>query len=300
MENFREKRLERQLRTQRTISIVIAVLFLLAVAGVAFLFVRNQNLTAEKEELFREKGGLLSDLRTAEEVNAQLQADIQRLNGQLDIAGEYAASLEAGIETRDIRISRLIRQVAGMEQLRARVAELELLEEEFPRIEMEKQELHTQIQSLDAGISSLQNRNQGLISLTEEAAYLKAYNICVHNHRDRWLGRPVTMERAARVNRTTVTFEINGNIFIEKGSKNIHLLMTDPGGNVIEPSEETFMIRESGITSNFTEFTNIQYNQRSVPLGFTINHDKKLDPGAFIMEVYIDGVKAGAKEFLLE
>jgi len=175
-----------------------------------------------------------------------------------------------------------------------------LLEEEFPRIEMEKQELHTQIQSLDAGISSLQNRNQGLISLTEEAAYLKAYNICVHNHRDRWLGRPVTMERAARVNRTTVTFEVNGNIFIEKGSKNIHLLMTDPGGNVIEPSEETFMIRESGITSNFTEFTNIQYNQRSVPLGFTINHDKKLDPGAFIMEVYIDGVKAGAKEFLLE
>lgn len=300
MENFREKRLERQLKSQQSTTIVIAVLLLLSILGNVFLFVRSSSVNNEKEELTRERDQLVTENQVAEESNAQLQADIQKLNEQVNAIRESAAALEAEILTRDRRIAQFRRQVAEIEELRMRVAELEKLEEEFKKLEVERQGLMADLHKLSEQLSALEKQHRELESKVEQATYLKAYNICVHNHRDRLLGRPVTMEKATRVNRTTVSFEINGNIFVENGSKNLHLVMIDSDGNVIKPSAETFTVAETGASSRYTEYTSIQYNQRSVPLNFTLRHDEKLDPGTYSMEVYIDGVKAGAKEFNLE
>lgn len=300
MENFREKRLERQLKSQQSTSIIIGVILLLSILGNVFLFVRNGTINNEKEELIIENDALLTDKQMVEEKNTQLQADIQELNEQINVVRESAAALQAEIQARDSRIARLRNQVAEIEQLRIQVAELELLKEEFREIEQERQNLLTELQDLGEKLSKLKEQNDSLTGKIDDAANLKAYNICVHNFRDRWLGRPVEMEVARRVNRTMVSFEINGNILVEPEQKDIHLLMIDPGGNVVNPSVETFTIAETGRTSNFTEYTSIQFNRRPVPLNFTITHEDKLDSGTFRMEVYIDGVNSGIQEFNLE
>ncbi len=300
MENYREKRLERQLKSQQSTSIVIAVILLLSILGNVFLFVRNSTMNNEKEELNRELATVTAGKEAAEEANAQLKADIAELNTQINAIRESAAAMEAEISSRDARISGLRNQVAEIDQLRQQVAELEALRKEFTRLEEERQQLMDDLQQLKEKLSEMETRHQALLARVEEATYLKAYNVCVTNLRDRWLGRPVTMELARRVNRTTVSFEINGNILVEPGSKSIHLVMTDPEGNVVNRSPETFTISDSGDTSYFTEYTAIQYNRQSVPLSFTLVHEDRLETGTFLMEVYIDGVLSGGKEFSLE
>ncbi len=300
MENYREKRLERQLKSQQSTSIVIAVILLLSILGNVFLFVRNSTMNNQNEELDRQLAAMTTEKEAVEQANAQLKADINDLNNQINEVRESAAALEAEINTRDSRIAGLRNQVAEIDQLRQQVAELEALREEFTRLEEERQQLMAELQQLNEKLAEMETRHQALLARAEEATYLKAYNVCVFNLRDRWLGRPVTMELARRVNRTTVSFEINGNILVEPGQKEIHLVMTDPAGNVINGTQETFMISGSGNTSQYTKFRTIEYNRQSVPLSYTIVHEDRLDSGTFRMEVYIDGVLSGGKEFSLE
>ncbi len=300
MENYREKRLERQLKSQQSTSIVIAVVLLLSILGNVFLFVRNSTMNNEKEELNRELATMTASKEAAEELNAQLKSEITELNNQINSIRESAIALEAEINARDARIANLRNQLAEIDRLQQEVAELEVLREEYTSLEKEKQELMNDFQQLNEKLSEIEVRKQALQARLDEAAYLKAYNVCVNNLRDRWLGRPVTMELARRVNRTAVSFEINGNILVEPGLRNIHLVMTDPEGNVVNRSQEAFTIAGSGDTSHYTEYTAIQYNRQSVPLSFTLVHEDRLESGTFSIEVYIDGALSGGKEFSLE
>jgi hypothetical protein len=300
MENFREKRLERQLKSQQTTSIIIAVLLLLSIIGIVFLFIRNGNIRDENEELRTEINRHITDRQAAEEANVQLKADIQRLNAQLDEIRESALGLEAEIRTRDARIATLRRQTGEeIVELREQVAELETLRKEYEELEKERKGLLTKLEALNDELTRLKAQHEDLVTKVDGLRYLRAYNIWVHNHRDRWLGRPVTMERASRVNRTTVSFAISSNIFVDTGQKEVYLVITDPDGDVVNASQETFTINDTGDSSRYTEYTSVQYDHLPIPLNFSIIHEDRLESGTYTVEVYIDGLKAGMTEFTL-
>lgn len=300
MENFREKRLERQLKSQQNISIVLGIILLLAILGIVFLFVRNNRLSDEKEELEGEKTMLTDNLQSVEESNAELQAEIRTLNEEIEKLRENAAELELEIQGREARIARLNRELVKMEDLRAEIIEYESLEEEFEKVKEEKLDLLGQLEAVNKQLSDLEEQYESLVSKVEGATYLKAYNICVHNFRDRWICRPVSMDVARRVDRTTLSFEINENLLVDPAKMDIHVVITGPDDNVVSPSTETFTIEDTGETSNFTAYTSIDYDRQPVPLDFSIEHDINLESGTYRVEVYIDGVESGTKEFMLE
>ncbi len=300
MENYKEKRLERKFKTQQTTSIVLAVILLLSIIGNIFLFIRNSRISNEKEDIALEKRMIIEDKLAVEETNAQLQSEITTLKERINLLEEDVAFLELEIQTREARIARLSRQVFEKDELRQQIAELEEVEDEYKKIKEEKQKLVTELESLKEQLSRQEEEYESLAGKVEEATYLHAYSICVHNFRDRWLCRPVAMDVARRVDRTTVSFEINANIFVEPGEKNVYLLMIGPDENIINPSTETFTIEETGVSSNYTRHTTIQYENQSVALNFTVEHDVNLDSGTYLMQVYIDGEDSGNKKFTLE
>lgn len=300
MENFKEKRLEREVKAQKTTSIVIAVILLLSIVGNVFLVVRNSTINNEKEELVKEKNLVEEDKILAEESNAQLKAEIEILNEQLEELEEAAADLKVEIHARDARISRLRRETFEMDDLRRQIAELEKIEQEYEKIEDEKNNLLAELEELNNQLLRQEEENKNLNERIMEATYLRAYNICVNNFRDRWICRPVYMDVAGRVDRTSISFEINDNLFVEQGEKNIHMVMTGPDGSIIEPSTGTFTIEDTGETSEYTEHEQIKYDNESVTLSFDIEHTVSLEPGSYMIQVYIDGKESGAKEFSLE
>jgi uncharacterized protein YlxW (UPF0749 family) len=302
MENFREKRLERQLKSQQTTGIVLGVVLLLSILGNIYLIVRNSRISDEADLARQESNELVAETETLEIRNQQLQSDIRSLNEQMEQLRETTAALEGELQTRDRRIAQLRRQFPEIEQaLEDQTAEFDALEQEYRMLEEERQQLLTKLESLDQELSGLRGEYEALTALVDKATYLQAYNISVVNLRDRWLwGRPVIMDNASRVTRTIVSFEINSNILVDPAQKDVHLVMINPNGEVINPSNSNFTIAGTGEASSYTEHTTIDYDQQSVRQEFTIDHEDGLTSGTHIIEVYIDGDFAGSKEFELE
>ena len=301
MENFREQRLERQLKSQQTTSIIIGVVLLLSILGNIYLIVRNSRISDEAESARQERNELVAETETLVIRNEQLQSDIRSLDVQMDQLRETSDALEGELQTRDRRIAQLRRQFPEIEQaLEDQTAEFEALEEEYRMLEEERQQLLTKIESLDQELAGLRSEHEALTALVDKATYLQAYNISIVNLRDRWLwGRPVIMDNASRVTRSIVSFEINSNLLVEPAQKDVHLVMINPNGEVIN-SNDTFTITETGEASNYTEHTTINYDQQSIRHEFTIDHEDGLISGTHIIEVYIDGDFAGSREFELE
>jgi hypothetical protein len=301
MENFREKRLEQQLKSQQSTSIIIGVILLLSILGNVFLFIRNSGLNNENEELITEKNQLIAEVQSAEETNMQLGAQVEDLNQQMKQEREGAESLEGQVATRDTRIANLRRQIAQAEEAdELRAEELDAAGQEIKRLENERQELMVELELINERLTGLRSQHEALTRQIEEVSYVTVYNIAVNHLRDRWLGRPVTMEVARRVNRTEVSFEIDGNIFVEPGLIDVYLLMKDADGNIINPSEETFTNEETGESVPYTEHAEIEYNHEPVPVEFSIGYDDRLASGTYNMEVYLNGELRGQKQFELE
>jgi hypothetical protein len=301
MENFREKRLEQQLKSQQTTSIVIGVVLLLSILGNILLFLRTSSLNTENEELIREKNMLISERQEIEEANVQLESEIENLNEQIAQIREGAETLETQVATRDSRIAVLRRQISEAEQAgEMQAAELEAAGEEIKKLENERQELLVELELINERLSGLRSQHDALTRQIEQVSYVTVYNIAVNHLRDRWLGRPVTMEVARRVNRTEVSFEVDGNVFVEPGLINVHLLMVDANGDIVSPSEDTFTRADTQESVPYTKFAEIEYNHQPVPVNFTILHDERLESGNFRMEVYLNGELRGETQFELE
>lgn len=302
MENFREKRLERQLKSQQTTSIVIGVILILSIIGNVFLLIRNNRLSDDADTVRQERNIAISEREASEERVSQLGNQIQSLEQQVNELREINADLESEIQVRDRRIAQLRRQFPEIEQeLEKHIAQLEELEGEYATLQEEREELRAKMESLEEELSDLRSQYDAQAALIDEATFLQAYNISVVNLRDRWLwGRPVYMEDAGRISRTLISFEINSNILVEPATKDVHLLMLDPDGEVINPSTDNFTIAESGESRNYTAHTTINYDQQRMPVSFEILHDDRLSEGDYTIEAYIDGDYAGSKVIQLD
>ncbi len=298
MENFREKRLERQLKSQQTTSIVIGIILLLSILGNVYLVIRSSRIAGETETIRFQRDQVIEERNDAEERSARLESEIENLEGQVSQLRETAATLESQIQTRDRQLAQLRRQFPEIEEaLEEQVAEFQQLEEEYRMLEEEREQLLTKLESLDQELANLRNEFKAQTELIDRATYLQAYNISVVNLRDRWLwGRPVIMDNASRVTRTEVSFEINSNILVEPAVKDVHLIMIDPEGEIVNRSEAT----EPGPIRDFTQHTIIDYDQQAFPLAFSIELEDGLQEGTHTIEVYIDGNFAGRREFNLE
>jgi predicted RNase H-like nuclease (RuvC/YqgF family) len=302
MENFREKRLERQLKSQQTTSIVIGIILVLSVIGNVFLLVRNSRLANEVEDVSRAREMALDERQVSEERVVQLESEIGTLEQQVNELQEISANLESQLQARNRQLAQLRRQFPEMEEeLQKHVAEIERLEQEYQDMQQEREGLISKLESLETELSQLRGEYEAQTALMREATVLQAYNISVVNLRDRWLwGRPVYMEDAGRVSRTLVSFEISSNILVDPARKNVHLIMYNPEGEVMYPSTDTFTVAETGASFYYTEREEIDYEQQRVPLDFEIGHDDRLESGTYSLEVYIDGRFAGGKQFVME
>lgn len=289
-------------KSEQTKNIVIGIILALLVLGIIYLIVRNNRISDEREEVRLEKNEVVTERDAIEETNAQLESEIESLNEQVNELMDSTAVLLEQIEIRDNRIVQLRRQFPQLrEELREEIAKREELEQQYEQLEEDKNELMEKIENLEQELSSLRDDLEAKAMLIEEATYLQAYNICFVNIRDRWLWfKPVIMENASRITRTVVSFEINSNILVEPAQKDVYLLMIDPNDEIVNPSEESFIITDTDTNSNYTQHTTIDYDQQSVQLEFTIQHDNSLEEGSYMIEVYIDGKHAGSEKFELE
>ncbi len=279
-----------QYKQDRTLKItlgIIIVLLLLSLVGMFVFMNRSGNLSDEKELLQADK--------------QQLETDNQRVIAERDASQEEAAEYKREKERLQADHEQKVREMgARINHFRSRAAEVAELKEqieEFKQMQVDYELLQEQHDGLveehevlRGKFAVLSEQHELLQDSISGARDMKVYNVRHLTKWDRWLWADrYNVNRARRVDQTTITMELDGTPFTQQGERVVYLNMVNPYGEVMYPSQEEFTITETGEPVPYTQKREVDFTGESLPLEFTIDHPERLEAGTYLIEVYLDG-----------
>lgn len=294
-----EKGQKKQLLAYQVSTIVLAVLLVIAIIFGFIYANRAGNLSDEKDQLTAQVDRLNRDLRA---LNESLELKDEIIAEKDTLIDQLRKEHISVVEEKDRRIANLSWRVT------TRAKEVEeaneknvLLMAEMEALETQQDILNDELAKLRQELNVLTSTHEQLLQQVELAKELKVYNM---NLLTKWERRicpdRYNISKARRVDYTFVNFEIDGTVFSETGTKNVHLVMINPMGEVMNASTEMFTIKDSGETSAYTEMQQINYTDSPVLVEFNVIHPERLQAGTYQIKAFVDGVLSRSKEMLLE
>ncbi len=285
--------------------IIVAAVLILSIIGNIIYMTRAGRLSDEKEVLVSEKESLQTEKTVLNESIEVKDGIIEERNEQLELMEEEHKAIVA---EKDARIAQLNRMVTARANDVEEQKELnDELKGEKEALELEIEKLKDEIYELEQEMDALASAYEQLEEKTRIAEALNTYNISVLTKWDRWLcADRYNISRARRVDHTWVSFEVDGSIFTEPGTKSVHMLLFDPNDELMYGSGDTFQASEAhedGLQLDeleYTEMREIEYAHEPVLLEFDIVHENRLQPGPYRIAVYLDGKLSRTKVFTLE
>lgn len=295
MENSQKK----QLLAYQVSTIVLAVLLVIAVIFSFRYSNRAGRLSDEKDQLIAQVDKLKSDLSELNESLYLKDAIIAEKDTLIDQLRKEHASI---IEEKDRRIANLGWRVnTRSKELEEANEKNVLLVAENDALATQQDLLNDELARLRQELNTLTSVHEQLLQQVELTKELKVYNM---NLLTKWERRicpdRYNVSKARRVDYTFINFEIDGTVFTETGTKNVHLVMTDPMGEIMNATSDLFVIKDSGYESAYTDMQQINYDNTPVLVEFNILHPERLMAGTYQINAYVDGVLSRTKEMVLE
>ena len=276
----------------------LGLLLLLALIFLIVLIFRGDRLTSEKQTLQEQKTALTEEKQQLLDEKKKFQEDISVLEIEIDT---ITSRFERQLAEKEARLTALRYQNRMMDQLDSRIAEYREMEEEYEDLKKQYSTLQADKDSLKSRVENLLAEKKSLKDSIDNSRGLNAYHIYPLTKWERWLcADRYNISRAQRVDETTITFEIAGSPFTESGSRMVYLRITDPGGSVLYPSEDSFETNETGNQKFYTKAKEIEYTGKDMPMTFIVEHEDDLQPGKYGIEVYIDGKLTESGQMILE
>jgi cell division protein FtsB len=278
--------------------IILGILLLLSLIFLVIFTLRSKRLANENETLEGEKRILIDEfqsIRSERDVTREQAADIEVEAERLKVA------YEEEIRNRDAQISGLRARANEVTQLRQQVEEFKLMQADYESLQAQHTGLSAEHKALNDQFNVLSSQFTMLQDSVDMTRGLHVYNITPLTKWERWLWADrYNVSQARRVDQTEITFEIAATPFAMTGARNVYLNMLNPEGQIMYPSEETFIKNDTGETVPYTQMQEIEFSGEKVPLRFKVEHPERLDPGNYRFEVYIDGNLVNSKELILE
>lgn len=289
--------------TDKTKKTVIAVLvLLLAGLGVySFLDHKKQtdaitDLTAEKQEVMAELKQLKTQYDEAIAENTSLSTELAKEKHQIE---EYIDSLKKIKFTNRKTVlfyKNKIQELTRKTQ-RLMVANDSLVKKN-ESLTLENQDLEVQKDSLSQNLKkqhqtndTLLQKNVDLSSKVALASQIRANGYAVTTFDKRRSGKFKPTQKARRINTFKVSFNINENPLAKERDVPVYVVVKAPNGDVLK--SKGFFTDANGERIAFTDKTAVPYHQLAVVTDVIIDVDDiKLEKGAYLIDVYLDGKKA--------
>ncbi len=290
---------ERQQKSMLIGLIVLAAVLLLSIIGNIVYMSRSGRLSDEKDKLITEKEVLQNEKTVLNETVEIKDGIIEEHKEMIEIQAEEHAGI---VQEKDARIAQLSRRAA------ANANDLKEQQETNKKLRAEKEELMGKYEMLTGEFEKTRQELDALASTHEQlqeqakiAEQLKVNNLCILNKWERWLcADRYNVSQARRVDHSYIHFEVDGTVFTQAGTKDIHLLIYNPAGGLMYASSEMFAINETGEESPYSIKSQIEYAHEPVHVEFNILHPERLQAGIYNIEVYIDGILSRPSEMILE
>ncbi|PKP19271.1 MAG: hypothetical protein CVU05_11765 [Bacteroidetes bacterium HGW-Bacteroidetes-21] len=160
------------------------------------------------------------------------------------------------------------------------------------------------IQNLEAEISDIKGKNEGLskentdfLKQIESVKFLTVTNIKVENSPE---GKTELTNKAKSVSKTTVLFEFMPNSIVPTGKKTVNVVLLDSKGKVVSPTNKKFKPISGNEDIACSAEMQVDYKEKAEKIKIGISHPKKLIPGKYKVEIYTNGYLSGRSDFVLE
>jgi DNA gyrase/topoisomerase IV subunit A len=290
---------ERNIQNQRTGLIVVSALLALSLIGNVILLVRNSRLSNERDQALAQVEVTATQWEQQGRELQQLQDELQTLRTQ---RAELETDLTAELEDRDTRVAQLNRRIRTLEgNVQNLRQENENLHQALNNIEADYQTARNELEWTRTQLQDREATGEAMADSIARARPLRAYNIFPLTYWDRWIfADQYNVTRARRVDETHVSFEVAGTVFSPQGPRDVYLVMIDPEGQVMNNQGQVFEIQETGEQMAYTRQQQINFSDDPISVNFVVEHDQRLQPGDYQLQVYIDGRLSRTSTMTLE
>ncbi len=251
---------------------------------------------SSKNVLQNEYNSALQRLDELTSMNSSLDSLVKTKNSEVENLKSRISSLlkKQNKTAADLaEAKRLIEELNG--KISGYVEEIEVLRGENLQLKTEKQDLITQKEQLQQEYDQTKEQKKTVEEKLDVASTLNASNINVVTIDERRSGKEVEKERAKRVDKIRVTFDVFNRVG-DEGSKDVYVVITDPSGNVVSNEalgSGRFTTREEG-EKVFTKKASVNFSAgKSAPVVVEWKPGTKFVGGAYKVSIYNNGFKIG-------
>ena len=289
---------EQNKKSQKLIA-VIALLMLLAGMGDIILYRKNLTLGSERNQAVLHSDSLLASKLNSDKQVSTLTENVETCNKRASELEYEISSLKKEAEARKAEINKLKNSggasAASKKQIKALLKQNEVCNDQVKKLLAEVGQLESKNKELNDKIGSLMADKEDLKNKLDKAKALKAYEIVVTNFKNQKI-----TQKARKTNRINFKYLIPENQMAESGSKEVHLLIINPKGQVVSPKGLKFENKTLNKEQVFSAQKTINYNNQDLTTSLDFECNCKLDKGNYKTEIYIDGLMAGKKDFILK
>lgn len=159
--------------------------------------------------------------------------------------------------------------------------------EEKEKVSTEINKLKTDISNLDAKYNKEKISSQKKDELLSYASKLSLSNFVLRSFKVRSNGKEVETDKASKIDRIKVSFDINENLLANSGEKKIYMVIKKPTGETV-----TFTNRNSGVfTYNnkktlFSDSSTFNYDKDKMQTLEFVWDSEDFSRGDYVMEIY--------------
>lgn len=242
-------------------------------------------MEAELDRLSEENLELSESLKMAQDSVRMGIADLRLQLAQNDLSSEQLAQAQTEINRLRDELARYSEEVGS---LRSRNASLI----------SERDKLRVEISNSSDRVSELEEENVDLVDKIWLAAALKVSNITINGIRERSRDRESQENRARRVDKFEIAFNIVDNPLAEPGLHDVYMRVIDPNGNLRTRDNAFFEVNGNQI--QYTYKTSIEFTNDGESYVIEWEDPKGFQKGTYTILLYADAVVMGQSSIILK
>ncbi|WP_025764355.1 hypothetical protein [Dyadobacter tibetensis] len=316
--------MQQEQKSKNSTAWALVVILGIATAMFGYLFTTQKSELNQQESLVMEKAQELAATRTKlDSISTVLDSkilEIERLGGDVAELTKVKEQLEADKKA----FSRSNRADTGKYLAKIKEYEKFLVEKDevIAQLKLENEHLMATNDSLGTHVVSLSSERERLVKRQSEltdsvmtftaenrvlsekvslAAALKAQNMKVLTVKSNGRVKDKDAYRANQVDKIKLTFTLPENPLTAEEPKDIFLRVLDPDGAVIaDEATGSGEFEVNGMASKFTARESIAYQNNNQKVEMLYDNTGKFRPGKYNVELYSEGYKIGASNFVIK
>jgi hypothetical protein len=251
---------------------------------------------SSKNAVQNEYNSALQRLDELTSMNSSLDSLVKSKSGEVDNLKSRISGLLKKQNRTDAENTQLKSMIKELnDKISGYVEEVEILRGENLQLKTEKADLITQKETLIREKDQTTQEKKAVEEKLDVASTLNASNINIVAIDERRSGKEVEKERAKRIDKIRVTFDVFNRVG-DEGTKDVYVVILDPSGSVISNEalgSGRFTTREDG-EMIFTKKSSVNFSAgKSAPISVEWKPGTKFTGGNYKISIYNNGFKIG-------